>query len=58
MDAKHGGIKIAGCGEDLGFALGYELGMTLWPQGTPKPHGMRNGEPDSNGGYALKHRWI
>ena len=22
------------------------------------PHGTRNGEPDSTGGYALKHRWL
>ena len=58
MDAKHGGIKISGCGEDKGFALVYELGTVLWPQGTPEPHGTRNGEPDSFGGYALKHRWV
>ena len=58
MDAKHGGIKVSGCGEDMGYALVHDLGMTLWPQGTPEPHGMRNGEPDSFGGYALRHRWI
>lgn len=58
LDAKHGGIKVSGCGEDMGYALVHDLGMTLWPQGTDKPHGTRNGEPDSFGGYALKHRWI
>ena len=58
MDAKHGGIKVSGCGEDMGYALVHDLGMTLWPKGTDKPHGMRNGEPDSFGGYALRHRWI
>ena len=57
-DAKHGGIKVRGCGEDIGYALVHALGMVLWPQGTPKPHGTRNGGPDSFGGYALKHRWI
>jgi hypothetical protein len=57
--AKGGpGIKVSGCGMDMGFAVVYELGQTLWPRGTDKPHGTRNGEPDSNGGYALTHRWI
>lgn len=52
IDAKHGGIRIGGCGMDMGFALVYDLGRALWPSGT------RNGEPDSAGGYALKQRWI
>jgi len=58
IDAKHGGIRIGGCGMDMGFALVYALGRALWPQGTPEPHGTRNGEPDHEGGYALKQRWI
>lgn len=52
------GIEISGCGMDMGFELVYNLGRTLWPEGTDKPHGTRNGEPDSDGGYALKHRWL
>ena len=51
-------MKVGGCGMDMGFAAVYELGRKLWPAGTPKPHGTRNGEPDSNGGYALKHFWL
>ena len=58
IDDKHGGLRTQGCGMDMGFALVYNLGATLWPKGTPKPHGRRNGEPDSAGGYALKHRWL
>jgi hypothetical protein len=53
-----GGIKVGGCGMDMGCHLVYNLGCTLWPAGPPKPHGTRNGEPDSNGGYALKQEWI
>lgn len=53
-----GGVVMTGCGMDMGFALVYELGAHLWPNGTPEPHGRRNGEPDSAGGYALKHRWL
>jgi hypothetical protein len=52
------GIKVQGCGMDMGFHLVYNLGGYLWPKGTNKPHGVRNGEPDSDGGYALNHRWL
>ena len=52
------GIKIPGCGMDMGFALVYSLGAALWPTGTKKPHGTRNGVADSAGGYALKHNWL
>lgn len=51
------GIKATGCGMDMGFHLVYNLGYYLWPNGTPEPHGTRNGEPDRDGGYALKHDW-
>ena len=51
-------LKIGGCGMDTGFQVVYNLGCSLWPAGTPEPHGRRNGEPDSNGGYALKHQWL
>lgn len=56
--AKREGIRVGGAGMDMGFHLVYGLGRALWPKGTPEPHGMRNGEPDSEGGYALKHRWM
>ena len=51
-------LKIGGGGMDMGFQVVYLLGLSLWPAGTPEPHGTRNGEPDSNGGYALKHQWL
>jgi hypothetical protein len=57
-DSDKQGIRIGGCGMDMGFALVYDLGQTLWPNGTRKPHGTRNGEPDRAGGYALKHEWL
>lgn len=55
---KNDGIVVGGCGMDMGFALVYHLGCALWPKGTSKPHGTRNGQPDTSGGYALKHRWL
>jgi hypothetical protein len=56
-DRRHG-IRVGGCGMDMGFATVYNLGAVLWPAGTPEPHGIRNGEPDSSGGYALRHCWL
>lgn len=50
-----GAIKVSGCGFDAGFQIVYDLGHALWPKGTRKPHGTRNGVPDHDGGYALKH---
>lgn len=58
FDRDRQGVKIGGCGMDMGFSLVYNLGATIWPKGTPKPHGRRNGEPDREGGYALKHSWL
>lgn len=57
-DEKREALKIGGCGMDMGFEAVYQLGYQLWPQGTPEPHGTRNGEPDNVGGYALKQRWM
>lgn len=53
---KRGGVKVSGCGMDMGFHTVYELSGRLWPNGTDEPHGTRNGQPDKAGGYALKHR--
>ncbi len=55
---KDGCLVVGGCGMDMGFSVVYNLGYALWPKGTPKPHGKRNGEPDHSGGYALEHKWI
>ena len=53
-----GGIIATGCGMDMGSAIVYAFGRGMWPKGTPKPHGSRNGAPDRDGGYALKHEWL
>lgn len=54
----HNQITRHGCGMDMGFDTVYNLGYYLWPKGTKKPHGTRNGQPDTSGGYALKHSWL
>ena len=56
--AKKEGLLVSGCGMDMGFHLVYSLGCALWPAGTGTPHGIRNGKPDTDGGYALKHVWL
>ena len=33
IDQKHGGIKVGGCGMDMGFSLVYNLAYTLYPNG-------------------------
>jgi len=55
---RHGGMRMDGCGMDMGFAAVYNLGRSLWPDGTPEPHGTRNGASDRDGGYALKHQCL
>lgn len=47
-------IQQGGGGYSKSFEIGYRLGLALWPNGTTFPHGVRNGEPDSDGGYALR----
>ncbi len=54
--ATSGAIQQGGGGYSKSFQIVYSLGCALWPNGTPEPHGKRNGEPDSAGGYALNHR--
>lgn len=60
---KNGGIKIGGCGMDMGFALVYNTGRKLYPNGFKLQKGQfgRNGDKsgfDKDGGYALKQSWL
>lgn len=54
LHASKPGLVANGCGMDMGYAIVHALGNALWPT----PHGTRNGEPDSSGGYALRHEWL
>ena len=51
LDPRHGGIIMGGCGMDMGFALVYNLGRTLYPNGVPCT-GSRGYDPDT---YATLH---
>lgn len=59
-------IRMGGCGMDMGFALVYNLGRVLFPDGfIPREAGQSYGRNrasadaiDPDGGYALKQQWI
>lgn len=55
------GIKVSGCGMDMGFHLVYSLGGALRPDGFKVKGVGRNGDTsghDSDGGYSLGHQWL
>ena len=72
IDRDRWGIKASGCGMDMGFNLVYNLSRTLFDANHPfvcigdkcpsndRANGERNYKPHphSDGGYALKHRWL
>lgn len=66
VDQNNEGLKVQGCGMDMGFELVYNLGRTLFPRGfVPAKAGQRYGRNgtdanlvDQDGGYALQHSWL
>lgn len=70
-DSKRDGIRIGGCGMDMGFALVYNLSSVLFPNGftclgercpaNDHSNGGRDRTPHAHpgaGGYALRQRWL
>jgi hypothetical protein len=69
-DQKNSGLKISGCGMDMGFSIVYDLGRELWPNGVPcigekcrsndHSNGDRNYKPHlhKDSGYALHQTWL
>lgn len=69
-DREREGVKVSGCGMDMGFAIIYDLSRVLFADGfdcigegcPANDHG--NGDRDytphrhSDPGYALKQQWI
>jgi hypothetical protein len=56
FDRDRQGIKVGGCGMDMGFHLVYNLGRTMFPKGTKK--GAHGDSSVRDGGYALDHKWL
>ena len=73
-DDRHQGIKIGGCGSDMGWEIAYHLGWALWGKEWPcagpgcPSNVHHNPGPDRNdytpghlhgdGGYSLRHSWL
>lgn len=62
-DSKRGGLRVTGCGMDMGFAVVYNFSHYLFPTGFKyrQNEHHRNNSPspiDNNGGYALKQKWM
>lgn len=70
FDRNKWGVKVGGCGQDMGFALVYDLAYYLWPDGftctgeqcpsNDHSNGDRVYTPHlhKSGAYALRHRWL
>ncbi len=63
LDRKHDGIKVSGCGMDMGFHIVYNLSRALFPDGFRLRKGdwhnnLKPGQKVKDGGYALKQRWL
>ena len=57
FDYDREGMRIDGCGMDMGFEIVYQLGRQLFPDGFKVEGTGRNGDTsgwDKDGGYALK----
>ena len=66
------GIKISGCGMDMGFEIVYQIGRALWPDGVPcigegchsndhsneRERNYTVGRMHGDSGYALRQRWL
>ena len=69
FDQNNDGLKVTGCGMDMGFHVVYNLGRALFPDGfdcigeerrcPSNDHSNReNNAHHKDGGYALLSRWI
>ena len=81
LDRDRWGVKVGGCGMDMGFNLVYNLSYTLFPTGhgcigeycpsndhnngdrdyrPHKPYGLKPQIEHwhTDGGYALRHKWL
>jgi hypothetical protein len=72
-DNRHQGLKVGGCGMDMGFHVVYSLGRAMYPYGVPctgegclsNAHSYADWDytvsPEhvhSDGGYAFQQRWL
>jgi len=67
LHRKYDGVKVSGCGMDMGFHLVYSLSSTLYyaeaeklheTMKLSKNHNMSQNFRERNGGYWLKQKWL
>jgi hypothetical protein len=67
IDTHHEGVKLSGCGSDMGFELVYNLGRAMYPNGFDctgdgcLSNDHSNGENNahhSDGGYIFRKSWL
>ena len=71
IDRDRGGLRVGGCGMDMGFHVAYSLSRSMFPKGWKcigkkcRANDHFNGDRDysgkswhRDGGYALKHQWM
>ena len=63
MDRSAEGLRVSGCGMDMGFVVVYNLGRRMFPKGgslkhSPRARQERERGRETNGGYLLRHHWI
>jgi hypothetical protein len=52
-DSHPEGLKVSGCGMDMGFHVVYETSRAMYPKG------FMNGDGEQrDGGYRIRHRWL
>lgn len=65
---QNGGVRVTGCGMDMGYWLVYALSHALYPDGfacigdgcpaSAHSNGIHGETHHKDGGYALRHRWL
>lgn len=72
FDGKRNGVRVSGCGMDIGYHVVYSLGYALFPKGwrckgetcCSNEHSFGSNKPcdgrmrHKDGGYALRHSWL
>lgn len=63
LDKAKIGLRVSGCGMDMGFAVVHAFSRSCFPNGFRyrKDERHRNNDPspvDKDGGYALKCKWL
>ena len=56
-DRNHEGVKVGGCGMDMGFHLVYSLSSVVF-EGTRKHKAWARKQCQRSAGYMLRSRWV